>query len=249
MNANNKLLIGTAKVDITPDPGEREFLLNGYTDRNKKPATGVLDRVYARAVAGSAHGRLFGLVSVDLCWISNELREAVLSRLKAHGFDGHNLMIAATHTHSSFGGYDRSFIVQRLFGKFNEWIFEHAASRIAQAVIEAKSRMRPARLEIALKRLKGMNRSRLDPAFVFGADEAEPSVQPNPEKYPVDERLTVIRITDADATSTGVIVHFTAHPTILSPKNMKVSADFPGVVCSRIEETLGDDVIALYLNG
>jgi len=250
MNVNNSLIVGAAKVDITPDPQEKQFLLNGYSDRKKLPATGVLDRVHARAIVGSdREGKLFGLVSADLCWVSNDLHDEVSKRLQPHGFDEHNLMLAATHTHSSFGGYDRTFIIKRLFGKFDKEILEHAASLIAQAVVEAKDAMRPARLEIAVEQIANMNRSRLDPAFVFGADETESAVRPDPERYPVDERLTVVRIVEADSKPIGAVVHFAAHPTILSPKNMKVSADFPGVLCSRMEEALGSEAVALYLNG
>lgn len=242
--------VGIAKVDITPDINGLKVCLNGYTDRKKALATGVRDRLYARAIVMSDQdGKLFGLVGTDLCYIATDLRDDVLKRLSPQGFNDDNLTIAATHTHSSFGGYDRTFIAKILFAPFDQRVFDHTAERIARAVSEAKKDMREAKIEIGSVDMEGMNRSRLDPAFVFGDGKAGQAIQPNPEKYPVDERMTVLKITQADSDRVCVVIHYAAHPTILSPKNMQISADFCGVLCKKVEDTFGDDAVALFLNG
>ena len=241
--------IGAAKVDITPDLKKGAVPLWGYTERKKLPAAGVHDRTHARAIVVSDQkGALFALVSTDICYIASELRNGVLKRLASQGFDENNLLLAATHTHSGFGGYDRTRIARLLFGKFEKWVLDQTIALIAQAVSEAKQAMREATIEIGTEFVKNLNRSRLDPAFVFGDGRPGQKIQPNPEKYPVDERLTVLRIKQADNQTIAAVIHFAAHPTILSPKNMEVSADFPGVLCKKVEEALGDNAIALYLN-
>src|SRR2546426_4333909 len=56
------LRAGTAKVDITPAAGE---LMWGYEDR-QKPATGMLDPLYARVLVLEAGDRRLALVTLDL---------------------------------------------------------------------------------------------------------------------------------------------------------------------------------------
>lgn len=243
--------VGVAKVDITLDVGKKAVRLHGYLDKNrKKGAIGVLDRIYARALVGQDEsGNLFGLVSADMCYIATELRDEVLKRLASFGFNDDNLMLAATHTHSSFAGYDRTFIARALFGGFDEEILLDTAERIAKAVIDAKESMSESTIEIGSKDVKGLNRSRLDPAFYFGDGKAEQKVLPNPEKYPVDEKMTVLKLNRLDGRPKAVVIHYSAHPTILSPKNLQISADYCGVLCKKVEDALRNDAIALFING
>ncbi|HDH96429.1 MAG TPA: hypothetical protein ENF73_01725 [Proteobacteria bacterium] len=248
--AGTQLLAGMAKVDMTLDPTAGTIRLGGYSGRGKKPASGVLDHVFARSlVVSDGKDHTFALVSADLCYINSELREAVLKRLKSHGFDGDNLLLAATHTHSSFAGYDRTFLGRKLFGEFDPAILDHLASSIARAVVKARSSMRPAVLEMATGRLEGMNRNRRDPVFDIETGRADSSRQPDRERYPTDEHMTVVRVAGEDGTVIGAVIHFTAHPTVLSPKNLAVSADFPGVLCRLVEDGLGGDAVAMFLNG
>jgi len=244
------LSVGMAKVDMTLDPSARTIRLAGYSGRGRKPANAVLDPVFARAlVASDDEGHVFGLVSADLCYINSELRGEVLARLRPYGFDENNLMMAATHTHSSFAGYDKSFLGRKLFGEFDSGILDHLASSIAKAVLKANGSMQPAVLEIATERLEGMNRNRRAPVFDMTTGKADRSMQPNRQKYPTDERMTVIRITRTDGSPVGAIIHFTAHPTVLSPKNLAISADYVGVLCGRVEDALGGGAVVLFLNG
>ena len=244
------LEVGAAKVDMTLEPNEVQFFLTGYGGRKKVPAAGVLDHVYARAVVLSdSRGRTVALVSADLCYITGEVRDSVIERLASFGFDTDNLLIAATHTHSSIGGYDRTFLARKLFGEFDERVFEHVVSSIASAVIRAKESMRPARMAVATGILKGMNRNRRNPAFDIETGRWDPSVQASPEEYPTDERMTVVLFEGTDGAPVAVLIRFTAHPTVLSLKNHYLSADFPGVLCGRVERALGGGAVAMFLNG
>ena len=241
--------VGLAKVDMTPDPEQREVRLGGYGGRGKEPATGVLDPVYARALVGrDAQGELFGIVALDICHISSDLREKVIEEVAPLGFTEDNLLVTATHSHSSMH-IDRVFVARLIFGPFDQELFDQTVSRAAQAVILARESMQPARLEIAHDNIRGMNRSRLDPAFDVDSSSMTNGLHPDPEKYPVNERMTVIRISTPEGGPLGALVHFTAHPTILSPDSLLISAEFPGVVCGRIERELGHDTTAIFLNG
>jgi hypothetical protein len=172
----------------------------------------------------------------------------VLLKLKTYGFDDHNLMIAATHTHSAFTGYDRRFISRLLFGSFNEELLDFTADKITAAVKAAFDSMKESRIESGSKKISGMNRSRFDPAFIFGERKNAEIIKPDPEKYKVDDKLTVLKCKDSSGKISGVMIHFTAHPTILSNKNMEISADYAGVLCRKVEEHIGQG-IAMFLNG
>ena len=243
-------VLGLAQVEITVDPRAAKVRLAGYGARFRKLATGVLDPVYAHALVGAdARGRLFGIVSLDLCWVPTELRDRVLAKLADRGFTASNLLMAATHTHSSLAGRDRTALSRLLFGPFDEALTERTAARVAEAVARAQESMVPARWEIATVRLPGMNRSRLDPAFDVGQSAYGQGLKPDPGKYRVDDRLTVLRFTTVEGKPLGALVHYAAHPTILSDKNLNISADWPGVVYRRVAEALGPETVTIVLNG
>jgi len=247
--AADGLRIGMAKIEITPDPDRVTVHLAGYSGRHRKPADAVLDPVYARAlVIADEDGNLFGVVGLDLCSMHGEFRDRVLELAAPHGFTDQNLMLAATHTHSSLH-LGRSFILRLLFGSVDDALFERTAQIVTDALAAAKQAMRPARWEAATRMVSGLNRSRLDPAFEVDGHQMADGAAPDRGKYPVNERLTVLRFTGNEGIPVGAVAHFTAHPTILSPKNLALSADFPGVVCDRLEKNLGQGSVVLFLNG
>jgi len=242
--------VGLAQVDITPDPSTMAIPLNGYGDRGRKPATGVLDPLYAKAlVVADPAGNLLGVVALDLCFVNSEVHDTVVERLKPLGFDEHHLLLSATHTHSAYAGYDRRWIARKAMGEFNPQLFELVVRGIVSAVTAAKQNLRPAAIEYGYSDLKEMNRSRRDPSFDVGIGGMPPDIKPNPEKYPTNPRLYILRFTGADGRILGALVNYASHPTILSPKNFKFSADWPGVMCGRVQEKLGPGSVVMFLNG
>jgi neutral ceramidase len=242
---------GAAKVDLTPDPAAMPIPLNGYGARGGKPATGVLDPLFARAmVFADAAGRKVGLVSVDLCFVNSEVHDRVVARLAGDGFTDHNLMITATHTHAGPSAYDRRWISKAVMGEYDPRVFDLVVNGIVQAVHDANTRLQPARIEYDVSELPGMNRSRRDPAFSVdvGGFDAHAPIKPDPDKYPTDRRLTLLRATDLAGKPLGLIVHFAAHPTVLSPDNMRVSADWPGVMNAKLEAEL-NGAVSMFVNG
>jgi len=250
-NAAGAFRVGAAKIDITPNPAAFPVTMNGYGARWGKPATGVLDPLYARAMTiVDPAGRRVALVVADLCFIDSEVRDRVVEKLAARGYGEHNLMIAGTHTHAGPSAYDRRRIVQAIMGKFDQRIFDQVVNGIVAAVEAADASARPATLSTDVSDLDGMNRSRRDPAFDVdvGGFDAKSPLKPDPVKYQTDKRLTVLRAVGVDGKPIGVLVHFAAHPTVLSPNNMRLSADWPGVMNAQLEKDLGGGV-SIFLNG
>jgi len=249
-NPSTYYTAGMAKIDITPDIQSQRVPFAGYFDRHKKPATSVHDPLFARAlVVSDPLGNLFALVSLDLCYVHSEVRDPVVTRLSRLGFTEHNLMISATHSHSGFGGYDRRWLSKTLFGAFDQRLLDIVVNGIYSAVAQAKASMRPARVDLAFADLKGKNRSRRDPAFDVGVGGGKGTQHPDTSKYPTNRTLTVMNFSTVEGQPIGVVFNFSAHPTILSPKNFAISAEWPGVACDRIEKHLGFGSVSMFLNG
>ena len=91
-NGRGILKAGAAKVDITPT--EQEVL-------NAK-MLGIVDRIHARAIVVNNGITSAALVSIDAGMVSGALYEAVTKRAETElGIPAGNVLINATHTHSS----------------------------------------------------------------------------------------------------------------------------------------------------
>src|SRR5262245_19169561 len=64
-NGSPALQAGVARVNITP-PLEMKAILGGYGERMSKPAVGVHDSVWAKALVIKQGERQFALVTVDI---------------------------------------------------------------------------------------------------------------------------------------------------------------------------------------
>jgi len=97
--AGAALYAAAGKVDITPDPRRGWVWMAGYGPMGR-PAKGVHDPLYARAVVVSDGRKTAALVSVDSIGIFREDVERVRRML---GWDGKRayLFLAATHDHSA----------------------------------------------------------------------------------------------------------------------------------------------------
>src|SRR5947199_2480885 len=78
---------GAARVSITPDPSKLPYTLGGYADpsRLKNHATGIHDACYARALVLEQKGVKCALVSLDLCFLPGNVKDAVASRIGGTG--------------------------------------------------------------------------------------------------------------------------------------------------------------------
>ncbi|MBI3182723.1 MAG: hypothetical protein HYZ28_11350, partial [Myxococcales bacterium] len=102
--ARGKLRAGAARVELSPP---FPVVAAGYP-----PPRSVADRaehpLHARALVLEAESVRVGLVSLDLLSVPAPLAEEIRSRVSALGLA--DLWVSATHTHSSFGGYDARLV-------------------------------------------------------------------------------------------------------------------------------------------
>ncbi len=236
------LLVGTAKQEITPRTGALMAAFPRGPERVPRRAAGVLDRLYARALALEDPTESLLIGSADLCILRSvsvrRIRERVMADLPEVSPD--RIVLAVTHTHS---GAETSF----LFGATPEdpdvlRIEERIAESLRQAWLDRE----PARLSIGRQGLEATHNRRVRDEN--GRSRMVVEFQPDLTTGPVDPELLVLKFTLPDGKPKAVAFHYTAHALTLGPGNDLFSADYPGDACRRIEKAF-PGATALFFNG
>ena len=228
--AKRRLRAGAAKVDITPDLTKIRIQLGGYAARLNMPPRGVHDPIYARALALEVDSQQAVLVALDHLLTPWSLTRSVL---EATGLKPEQLFIGASHTHcapDSMGLNERMRFPLPGVGVFTPEFLQFTAERVAQAVQQARRSLKAATLHLNAAQLPNLNRNRRGRRLV-------------------DPTMTVARLDDARGKPFAALVIYAAHPTIYPHTMMEVSAEFPGVLQTTLEQQLGRGAVALYLNG
>ena len=66
---------------------------------------------------------------------------------------------------------------------------------------------------------------------------------------PIDPQITLLKIEDNQSHLIALVTNFTAHPTILGPDNLLLSADFPGYFTQELQRLIGGDPVIIFCNG
>jgi len=223
-----ELTAGAAKASITPAENLNlgahsrtdQFMLMRF-----KPgkATGVHDDIYARCLALSDGQTLLAMTALDLLGFFRDDIEQVRARAREKtGREDLQLLVGSTHNHCAPDTYGMYGGVPQSYKRL---IYERASDAVAAAV----GAMAPARIGFATARVTGVagNRWRPDGA--------------------VDEEASIMAVDTPEGKSIATLVNFPCHADIVGPKNMLVSADFPGYMCRDLEEARGGT--AVFFNG
>lgn len=227
-----ELSAGVARVDITP-PLELNAPLGGYGERMNRPAEGVHDRIFAKALVLSDGKQKFALLTADIVGFPPLVKPALIESLVADGWKKDQLMLLASHSHTSIEmnaiNTANTFQVPQI-GIFNQRVYEWLMPRLAQVVRDAEKNLVPVTVGTTSIELTGWNRNRRGGKVV-------------------DPELTVTRIDKLDGKPLAALVNFTAHPTFMNGEDMLFSGDWPGHLQRTVESLLGDGVTAMYYNG
>jgi neutral ceramidase len=231
---------GTAKVDITPPLGTHMW---GYFDR-LGGATGVIDPLYARVLVLEAGDKRLAYVDLDLGRTFgpnslDHLRAAVKQESRID-----DLIVQATHTHAG------PVIMDEYPDGPPAWETEDL-DRIESAIRDAAAHLVPVRLGVGYGAAYiGYNRRHVD------ADGTVSMVWTNSTQaptYPVDPLIAVLRIDrmggQMDGQPLAILVDYAAHPVTFGSDDLRYSADFPGVMCSVIEQAFGGKPLAFFVQG
>ncbi|MGD9722060.1 MAG: neutral/alkaline non-lysosomal ceramidase N-terminal domain-containing protein [Pirellulales bacterium] len=226
-----QLKAGVARVDVTP-PLELNAPLGGYGERMNRPAEGVHDRIFAKALVISDGQRKFALLTVDIVGFPPTLKPELVERLSGDWSAG-QMMLLATHSHTSIEmnaiNPRNTFQVPQL-GIYNARVHEFVLDRLLNVVREAEKQLVDVSIGTTTVEIPGWNRNRRGGSVT-------------------DNDLTVTRIDTTPGRPLAVLVNFTAHPTFMSGEDMLFSGDWPGQLQRTIESLVGDGVTVMYYNG
>ena len=220
-------LIGAGSADITgPIVG---VLFTGYSQPTHI-ANGVHTRLKARAfIIGDVSGdaRLVFVVT-DLLNVSQEVRLSVVDNLREKYGDVYstdNVVVSATHTHSSPGGY-------RHDGAFREAYFDAVVSGVTAAIEEAHEDLAPGRILVGEE---VVNEASVNRSLV--AYQQNPGDERARYDNDIDKEMLLLKLERDDGTI-GVLSWFPVHPTSLTFNNSLVSADLKGFAAVEMEKLL-----------
>jgi hypothetical protein len=228
-NAAPGLVAGAASRDITPRNPEG-MLLGGF-DFNR-PCEGVRDPIYARALVLSDGATPLVIVTLDLVGLSLVRTNRIRSRLTREYPD--SVLLVCTHNHQSpdtvglWGPALFDLLPYRtgLDTPYMTWLEEQIAACVQSAI----DRARPARLHLA-----------------SGEFDKKDRWIHNERSKVRDRRLGVVHLTGGNQAPIATLIQHACHPETLWKSNRRITADFCGVCCRRVEKRIGG--VALYANG
>lgn len=225
--AFGQLRAGVARADITP-PGLMQMY--GYANRRCGDAIGTHDPLYAKALVLEAGASRMAIVTLDLgSMVSENLRREVASRL-----DIPVLLLSASHTHSapSFLPFGSSPTKDPAAAPYLAQLEE----RIFGAIEEASRTMGPVTLQVGRGALQ-LGYNRLLPRDNGRSRALFDNLERVPYS-PVDPEFVLLRVDGPDGNPRALLVHYAAHAVVLGPTNCKYSADYPGVMQAKVEQSL-----------
>jgi neutral ceramidase len=246
------LLAGTARVEITPT-AEQAVNLVGQPLQLRDP-------LFARVLVLKVEKVSVAIVSVDLIVFASQ---KVIAEAKAQwGVD--HVILCATHTHA--GMAPRGLIIKppaapdwtrssRAPSETVDWPglsadpwYAATETKIVTAIGHAMKNLFAARI-IAGKgpfesAYMAHNRRLVRDGRVIALWE-NPDRRPT---QPVDPTVGIIRIDDLSGKPRAFAVHYACHPVALMGAGV-VSRDFPGAMVDYVEQELGEDCLAMFLQG
>jgi hypothetical protein len=229
---HDSIMAGTARVDITP-PLEMKASLGGYGDRMNRPATGVHDRVWAKALVLQQGQKRVVIVTADILALAPGLKSAILEQLASDGWRDDQVLMMASHSHTSIDletlNPKNIFGIPQL-GVFHPELYKRTVGLFAQVIRDASKTLQPCTVGTSRITLQGWSHNRR---------KDNVAIQPD---------LTVTRIDGAHG-PVALLVNWTAHPTFMDPEDMMYSGDWPGHMQRTLEALIGGGVTAMYYNG
>ena len=226
------LQAGYAQVNITPPIG---IWMTGFAAR-ARPADGVHDTLYAKALVVQSGDTQVALVALDLLQLDPAIVRSVREMVEDWtDIPPSHLLLNATHTHSGPAAYQFNAM-----GPMDESYCKHLGRQIATAVKLADDDLRPAGIRYGTSQARiGVNRRQR-------AADGSVRLGKSPDR-PYDPTVHAMCVEWEDGRSVVLFSH-AAHPVILGGHNLHFSADYCGVAC-RVIEDAPEQTSAMFLQG
>src|SRR3954452_17331432 len=213
----------------------------GLYAKTFEPSIGIHTRLLSRAIVLRQGGQKYALAQADLGGLPYALVQEVASRVKSTGIDAQHILLSATHSHSSVGAIwpaDNNGYAFVGGDAFDPRVFDSTAQGIAEAIIAANSKLRPARVGIGSDAAPGASSNRSFEAFQRNSDiPKDPAEQ---RAASVDPTVTVLRVDRADGTPLALWSNFAVHPTSFGDGNLLFSGDNAGIAARLAEARIAE---------
>jgi hypothetical protein len=233
--AEQNLRVGVSRCDITPPLG---IAHGNWSAQVHQRAEGIDLPLWCTVLAASDGHEEILLVEWDLLYPPKG-EELALYRKRIGELTGvppSHIRMSSSHTHSGPSQSQPWFDAgAEMVKPYNDSLVD----KVAGACWAARRAMQPA-LVAGAKGSCPVNVCRRKPwkdRMILG---------PNPDGYS-DHEVGVVRIDDLKGRPLAVIVHFSAHPTILAWENRLISTDYPGTLRRTVESMMNSP--CLFLQG
>lgn len=246
------LWAGTAKVEITPAE-DAAVNLSGQPLRLRDP-------LFARVLVLKDAKTSVAIVSADLIVFASP--KVIAEAKRQWGVD--QVILCATHTHAAMAprgllikppaapdwtrhANGPSTTVNWLKLSDDPW-YAATEAKVIAAIGRAMQSLFPARLAAGRgpydSAYMAHNRRDVRPDRVLPLWE-NPNRRPT---QPVDPTVGVLRVEDLSGKPRAFAVHYACHPVALMAAGV-VSRDYPGAMVDHLEQELGSDCMAMFLQG
>jgi hypothetical protein len=189
-----------------------------------KPAEKKAGELTVRALVFAEGETRIAIVSADFLGFPSALGNRV--RAKVKGIPGENILIGATHTHSAPDCY--GFPDGKGGTGADLKYLDSVCTRMTEAINEAATNLRPARLKIATGDAKGKI------AYNYYADRL------------YDPRCHVIQAVGSDGRPFATLVNYAVHPEVIGSGQGICSPDLIGPLYDRLQEKGGG--VGIFMN-
>jgi hypothetical protein len=232
-SANSNLLTANvASVNITP-PLEMKFTLGGYGERMNRPAEGINDSIWAKALVLKKGNEKYAIVTIDILGLPSNVKPDLLKRIATKGWSAENIMLLPSHSHGSLemaAINSKNVFGMPQIGIFQPELLDFFITKIEKLMTDADRNYRDVKIGTGSVLPEGLNRNRRGDKII-------------------DNGLTVTRVDLTNGQPLAALVNWTAHPTFIDGEDMLVSAEWPGYLQTELEKTIGKGVTVMYYNG
>lgn len=225
--------IGVGIADTTGPVAEIVFM--GYAKMEQKGA-GLHLRTFTRTFIIDDGNQRFVFVTTESAMIGHDIKAAVIKKLqKRFGnlYTEKNVMISATHTHSSPGGFNLYLLFDLSTFGFVEQSYTALINGITTSIIRAHDSVVPGRIFLDHGEVLDASINRSPSAYMNN-----PKTEREKYKYDTDKTMTQLKFIAADGRPMGVINWFAVHPTSMNNTNRLVSSDNVGYASILFEKKM-----------
>jgi hypothetical protein len=238
--------VAFSKLNITPKEYKNKPLA-GYTRKN--PCLGKLDDIYVHSVlieskSVASNKDFLLLISLDLLKvplsITKYIRNKIIKKYPSLKFE--QILVHATHTHAAFDLTGEFYWPGGTLNVMKGIMF--GANRNDKYIVWFTNKI--------LKMVEGLFNNLKSCKIAWKKEPFNPDIvinrrHPSRKTFP---HLGVISFKSLEENELlGFIINYACHPTTLSYKNNKLSADYPGRIIQKIKELTNNKVKAIYFNG